>query len=84
MSPDLKPGIKHRFRYTVPDNKTVPHLYREFAELQDMREVFATGFLVGLMEGVCQLAIKPCLDWPREQSVGTQVNSRTWRRRRPA
>ena len=74
MSPDLKPGIKHRFSYTVPATKTVPNLYREFAEFQDMPEVFATGFMVGLIEGVCQLSIKPMLDWPREQSVGTHVS----------
>jgi len=74
MSPDLKPGITHRFTYTVPDSKTVPRLYPEFAEFQEMPEVFATGFLVGLMEGACQLAIKPYLDWPAEQSLGTQVN----------
>jgi fluoroacetyl-CoA thioesterase len=74
MSPDLQPGIRHQFRYTVPDNKTVPHIYPEFAEFQDMPEVFATGFLVALMEGTCQQAIKPYLDWPREQSVGTHVD----------
>jgi fluoroacetyl-CoA thioesterase len=74
MSPLLQPGITHRFTYTVPDSKTVPRLYPEFAEFQDMPEVFATGFLVGLMEGACQLAIKPCLDWPAEQSVGTHVD----------
>jgi fluoroacetyl-CoA thioesterase len=74
MSPQLQPGMTHRFTYTVPDSKTVPRLYPEFAEFQDMPEVFATGFLVGLMEGACQLAIKPCLDWPAEQSVGTHVN----------
>ena len=74
MSPDLKPGITHRISYTVPDSKTVPRLYPEFAEFQQMPEVFATGFLVGLMEGACQLAIKPYLDWPREQSVGTHVD----------
>jgi fluoroacetyl-CoA thioesterase len=74
MSPDLRPGITYRFTYTVPDSKTVPRLYPEFAEFQEMPEVFATGFLVGLMEGACQLAIKPYLDWPAEQSVGTQVN----------
>jgi fluoroacetyl-CoA thioesterase len=74
MSPQLQPGITYRFTYTVPDSKTVPRLYPEFAEFQDMPEVFATGFLVGLMEGACQLAIKPCLDWPAEQSVGTHVN----------
>lgn len=74
MHADLQPGIRHTMRYTVPSNKTVPHIFPEFAEFQDMPEVFATGFLVALMEGACQQAIKPYLDWPREQSVGTQVN----------
>jgi fluoroacetyl-CoA thioesterase len=74
MHPDLKPGIRHTARYTVPVSKTVPHLYPEFDEFQDMPEVFATGFLVGLVEAVCQLAIKPYLDWPREQSLGTRVD----------
>ncbi|MFN7572597.1 MAG: thioesterase family protein [Betaproteobacteria bacterium] len=74
MSPDLKPGIRHSFRTTVPDNKTVPNIYPEFAEFQDMPEVLATGFLVALLEGTCQRAIKPYLDWPREQSLGTHVN----------
>lgn len=74
MSPELKAGLRGQFRYTVPANKTVPHLYPEFAEFGDMPEVFATGFLVGLMEGACQLVIKPYLDWPREQSVGTHVD----------
>ncbi|MEP6607466.1 MAG: thioesterase family protein [Burkholderiaceae bacterium] len=73
MSPDLKPGIQFELDYTVPDNKTVPHLYPEWAEFRQMPEVFATGFLIGLMEGVCQLSIMPFLDWPREQSVGTHV-----------
>jgi fluoroacetyl-CoA thioesterase len=74
MSPDLKPGISFDFEYTVPDDKTVPNLYPEWQEFREMPDVFATGFLVGLMEGACQLSIKPYLDWPREQSVGTHVN----------
>jgi fluoroacetyl-CoA thioesterase len=74
MSPDLKPGITYSFEYTLPADKTVPHLYPEFAEFREMPDVFATGFLVGLMEATCQLAIKPYLDWPREQSVGTHVD----------
>ncbi len=74
MSPDLKAGISFVLDYTVPDSKTVPWLYPEWREFGEMPEVFATGFLVGLMEGACQLAIKPYLDWPREQSLGTHVS----------
>jgi fluoroacetyl-CoA thioesterase len=74
MSPDLKPGIQFDFDYKVPESKTVARLYPEWSEFGQMPEVFATGYLIGLMEGVCQLAIKPFLDWPREQSVGTHVN----------
>src|SRR5438552_14804917 len=39
-----------------------------------MPRVLATGYLVGLMEWACIEAIKPHLDWPREQSLGTHVN----------
>jgi fluoroacetyl-CoA thioesterase len=74
MSPELKPGIAFEFDYRVPENRTVPHLYPEFAEFQQMPRVLATGFMVGLIEHVCQLAIKPYLDWPREQSLGTHVS----------
>ena len=74
MHSNLKPGIKSQFRYVVRSDKTVPDLYPDFAEFQDMPRVFATGFMIGLIEGACQLAIKPYLDWPREQSVGTHVD----------
>lgn len=74
MSPELKPGIVLEFDYVVPAERTVPHLYPEFAEFQQMPRVLATGFMVGLMEHACQLAIKPYLDWPREQSLGTHVS----------
>src|SRR5262245_20260423 len=74
MHPDLKPGLRGRFEYRVPAEKTVPYVYREFAEFQQMPAVFATAFMVGLIEGTCQKAILPYLDWPREQSVGTLVN----------
>jgi fluoroacetyl-CoA thioesterase len=39
-----------------------------------MPEVFATGFLVGLLEWACIVALKPHLDWPAEQSVGTHID----------
>lgn len=74
MKPSLQPGLRHQFRYTVPANKTVPHLYPESESFQQMPQVLATGFMVGLMEWACIEAIKPHLDWPEEQSLGTLVN----------
>ena len=74
MKDSLKPGLTSQFTYTVPDTRTVPHLYPESALFQEMPEVLATGYLVGLMEWACIEAVKPHLDWPREQSLGTHVN----------
>jgi fluoroacetyl-CoA thioesterase len=74
VSPDLRPGIAYRLEYRVPAAKTVPNIYPEFAEFRQMPEVFATGFMVALIEHACLLAVKPYLDWPREQTVGTHVD----------
>jgi len=70
----LKPGIEHQFSFYLPDTKTVPALYPESPEFQEMPEVFATGFMVGFLEWACIDAIKPHLDWPDEQSLGTHIN----------
>lgn len=74
MKETLRAGLTHRFRFTIPATKTVPHLYPESAMFQEMPQVLATGFMVGLMEWACIEAIRPHLDWPREQSLGTLVN----------
>ncbi len=74
MKDTLKPGIEHRFSFHLPDTKTVPALYPESPEFQEMPEVFATGFMVGFLEWACIDAIKPHLDWPDEQSLGTHIN----------
>jgi fluoroacetyl-CoA thioesterase len=74
MKPSLKPGIRHTFRYTVPESKTVPHIYREAVDFQDMPKVFATGYMVALCEWACVDLLKPHLDSPNEQSVGTHVD----------
>ena len=74
MKDSLKPGLTHRFRFRIPPTKTVPHLYPESEAFQQMPQVLATGFMVGLLEWACIEAIKPHLDWPREQSLGTLVN----------
>jgi fluoroacetyl-CoA thioesterase len=74
VSPNLRPGITYRLQYEVPADKTVPNVYREFGEFQQMPQVFATGYMVALIEQACLLAVKPYLDWPREQTVGTHVD----------
>lgn len=74
MKESLKPGIEHEFAFRVPPSKTVPNLYPEAPEFRLMPEVFATGYFVGLIEWACIQAVNPHLDWPREQTLGTQVN----------
>ena len=73
MKDTLRAGIKASFSYTVPDDKTVPHLFRDAAEMADMPEVFATGFMVALMEWTCLQALAPHLD-DGEGSVGIHVD----------
>ena len=74
MRDTVRPGLTGEFEFVVPTTKTVPHLYPEAPEFQAMPEVFATGFMVGLIEWACIRALMPHLDWPREQSVGTHVD----------
>jgi fluoroacetyl-CoA thioesterase len=74
MKDTLKAGIRYEHKFVVPASKTVPALYPEAEEFVAMPEVFATGFLVGFLEWACIMAVKPHLDWPKEQSVGTHIN----------
>jgi fluoroacetyl-CoA thioesterase len=74
MRDTLRVGLTHRFSYRVPPDKTVPALFPEAPEFQAMPHVFATGFLIGLVEWTCIQAANPHLDWPREQTVGTRVD----------
>jgi len=74
MKDTLKPGLAHQFKFRIPPAKTVPHLYPESQMFREMPEVLATGYLVGLLEWACIEALRPHLDWPREQSLGTHVN----------
>lgn len=74
MKDTLKPGIESELAFRLPGSKTVPALYPESAEFQEMPEVFATGFMVGFLEWACIKAINPHLDWPREQTVGTHID----------
>ena len=74
MKATLVPGIEYDFCFRVTDAQTVPALFPEAGDLQVMPTVFATGFMVGLFEWTCIQALKPHLDWPAEQTVGTHVD----------
>ena len=73
MKETLKAGLEHVHTYRVPENKTVPYLYPAAKVFQEMPKVFATGFMVGLMEWACIEAMAPHME-PGEGSVGTLVN----------
>ena len=62
MKDTLQVGATARLEFKVPANKTVPHLYPEAHEFQVMPTVFATGFMVGLMEWSCLKVLEPHLD----------------------
>jgi len=74
MKETLRAGLEGVYRYRVPETKTVPRIYAEAPDFQMMPAVLATGYLVGLLEWSCIEMLKPHLDWPREQSLGTRVD----------
>jgi fluoroacetyl-CoA thioesterase len=73
MKPTLVPGLKHSFSYKVPENKTVPYTYPESDIIANMPKVFATGFMIVLMEWACADLMAPHLD-AGEGSLGTHVD----------
>jgi fluoroacetyl-CoA thioesterase len=74
MSERLQEGLTFEFSYVVPQERTVPHLYPDIEEGTVMPAVFATGYMVGLMEFACIKFLKPYIDWPRRQTVGIHIN----------
>ncbi len=74
MKNTLKPGIEHEFSFSITDSHTVPALYPESEEFQKMPHVFATGYMVGIIEWTCIQALNPYLEWPEEQTVGTHID----------
>ncbi|HET7542190.1 MAG TPA: thioesterase family protein [Polyangiaceae bacterium] len=72
MNPSFSPGLSFEFSYRVPEHKTVPHVYPESPLFEAMPQVFATAYLVGLIEWACMEALQPHLE-PGEQSVGVDI-----------
>ena len=72
MKTTLQSGLQYSHEYVVPPDKTVPHVFREAEPFQQMPKVFATAFMVGLMEWACMEALKPYME-PGEISLGTNI-----------
>ena len=73
MKPTLQLGATAQHAFRIPAEKTVPYLFPEAREFQQMPTVFATGFMVGLMEWTCMKVIEPHLD-EGEGSLGVHIN----------
>jgi fluoroacetyl-CoA thioesterase len=74
MKETLQAGLEHTFVLTIDASKLVPALFPEADEFKAMPDVFATGYMVGLIEWTCIQAVNPHLDWPAEQTVGTHID----------
>ena len=72
MKDTLQRGLTFSHRYVVPERKTVPHVFEESDLFQSMPPVFATAFMVGLMEWACMEALRPYMD-DGEISLGTNI-----------
>ena len=72
MKDTLHPGASAQLLFRVTAEKTVPNLYPEAPEFREMPTVFATGFMVGLMEWTCLKVLEPHMD-PGEGSLGVHI-----------
>ena len=73
MKPTLKPGLTHRVTYLVAERTTVPQTYPECPIFAAMPQVFATGFMIILMERACTELLAEHLD-AGQGSVGVHVD----------
>jgi fluoroacetyl-CoA thioesterase len=73
MKESLPRNMTFTHRYRVPVEKTVPYVFEESELFQAMPSVFATAFMVGLMEWACMEALRPYME-EGEISLGTKIN----------
>ena len=72
MKATLKPGVTARHVYVMGADKRVPDLYPESDIFRSMPGVFATGFMVGLLEWGALEALRPHLE-DGEGSLGIDI-----------
>jgi fluoroacetyl-CoA thioesterase len=71
--PPLEPGLRHSETIMVDERLLVPAMGGFYSSFADMPPVFATAFLVGLVEWTAVNAIRPLLA-PGQHTVGTLVD----------
>ena len=72
MKETLQMGLTFSHSYKVPSDKTVPYVFQESDLFRSMPPVFATAFMVGLMEWACMETLQPYMD-EDEISLGTNI-----------
>ena len=69
----LAPGLRHALAVTVDDTLIVPAVFPAWPSFEAMPPVFATAFMIGLMELACVEALRAHLG-PHQCTVGTHVD----------
>ncbi|WP_210604351.1 thioesterase family protein [Brevibacterium oceani] len=73
MTEALAAGLTHRMEYTVPPERTVPHILPEAPGFAEMPDVLATGYMVAIIEWACVESIKDHLG-EDDLTLGTHVD----------
>lgn len=73
MRDTVRPGLHTTRTYSIGPERTVPRLLPESEHFAAMPAVLATGYLIGLVEWTCMLALDEHLD-PGEQTLGIHVD----------
>jgi fluoroacetyl-CoA thioesterase len=68
----LRPGLRHTQAITLGEALTVSAVSVAFTGFADMPPVFATAFMVGLVEWACIEALRPYLA-AHQRTAGTHV-----------
>lgn len=73
----ITPPLPLRYQTTlvIDDSLTVPHLPPVLKTMADMPPVFATAYMVALVETACIEALKPYLE-PGEVTLGIDIDMR--------
>jgi fluoroacetyl-CoA thioesterase len=70
---ELRAGLRHQRSLIVDAGLTVPEVSPAFGGFGGMPSVFATAYLVALVEDTCIATVAPYLE-EGERTVGTHVN----------